>query len=128
MDQVLKQYENHVVDPKTQERLNKPLTDRTGLNDGHEEFLKTLMSQLNSGKIDPLNIKTLYNKDVYDKLSEEDQEKADVTGLNIMSIVKQIDSLTKLEERPTFQIQNLVETVFQMKSKFEKEHGDVYII
>lgn len=128
MEDVIKKYQGHIVDPKTQQQLNKPMHDDTGFNEGHEKFLKMLIEKLGSNEINPHNAQTLYNKEVYDKLSDEEKEAADMTAMNIMGIVRQIEQLWKLEKKPTFQIQNLVETVFNMKSKFEAKHGDVYII
>lgn len=128
MEDPIQQYKDHIVDTKTQQTLNKPLKDKTGFNEGHEDFLKMLIKKLEAGELDPHNVQTLHNKAVYDKLSDEDQEATDMAGMNILGVVRQIESLWKLEQKPTFQIQNLVETVFQMKSKFEEKHGDVYII
>ncbi len=128
MEDPIKKYENHIIDPRTQERLNKPKQDKTGFNEGQEAFLKDLIRKLDEGVLNPYDAKTLHNKAVYEKLSEEEQEETDLVAQNIMSIIRQIEQLWKLEEKPSFQIQNLVETVFQMKSKFEEKHGDVYII
>jgi len=128
MEDILKEYQDHQVDDKTQQQLNEPLKDKTGFNEGHEEFLKKLIEKLEKGELDPHTPATLYNHELYDKLSEEEQEKADLTAINLMSLIRQIESLWKLDQSATFQIQNIVESVFQMKSKFEKEHGDVYII
>lgn len=128
MQKEIEKYKDAIVDQKTQRNLNKPLTDNTGFNEGHEEFLKMLIEKLDKKEIDPYNAQTLYNKAVYDRLSEEEKEETDLTAQNIMGIVRQIEKLWELEQKPTFQIQNLVETVFQMKSKFEEKHGDVYII
>ena len=128
MQDLLKKYENAQIDEKTQQKLNQPLEDKTGFNEGHEEFLKMLITKLKSGELDPPKPATLYNHAVYDKLSEEEQEKTDLTAINLMSLIRQIESLWKVDQSATFQIQNLVESVFQMKSKFEELHGDVYII
>ena len=128
MQKVLEQFKDQIVDPKTQKKLNKPLKDKTGFNKGHEDFLKILIGKLESGELNPHNIQTLHNQAVYDKLSDEEKEETDLTATNIMGIVRQIEQLWNLEKKPTFQIQNLVESVFQMKSRFEEKHGDVYII
>ena len=128
MDNPFEKYKDHNVDPKTQKVLNKPLQDDTGFNEGHEEFLKMLIGKLESKELDPHNPDTLYNHIIFDKLSEADQEKTSLTAINLMSLIRQIESLYKADQSPTFQIQNLVETVFQMKSKFEEQYGDVYKI
>ncbi len=128
MENPFEQHKDHITDPKTQKALNKPLGDTTGFNAGHEDFLKDLIKKLEDKTINPHNINTLYNKPVYEKLSEEEMEATDIASFNIISIIRQIEQLWALEHKATFQIQNLVETVFQMKSKFEKKHGDVFII
>jgi len=128
MSNLFEKYKDYTVDPKTQTVLNKPLTDSTGFNEGHEDFLEMLIKKLEKKELDPHNPDTLYNHAIFDKLSEMEQEKASLTAINLMSMIRQIEVLYKLDKSATFQIQNLVETVFQMKSRFEKEHGDVYII
>ncbi|MBU1017634.1 hypothetical protein KKA33_01245 [Patescibacteria group bacterium] len=128
MEDPIQKYQDHIVNHKTQQQLNEPLKDETGFNEGHEDFLKMLIKKLESGELNPHNVQTLHNKPVYDKLSEEEKEETDLAGMNILGIIRQIESLWKLDQKATFQIQNLVETVFQMKSKFEEKHGDVYII
>jgi len=127
-EDILNKYKDHNVDDKTQQELNKPLKDETGFNEGHEEFLKMLIKKLESGELNPHSPATLYNRAVYDKLTEEEQEKTDLTAINLMSLIRQIETVWKLDQSASFQIQNLVEGVFQMKSKFEEQHGDVYII
>ena len=128
MQKVIQKYQEHIVDSKIQQKLNKPLKDKTGFNEGHEDFLKILIKKLKSKELDIHNIQSLYNKSVYEKLGDEEKEATDLTAVNLMSIIRQIEQLWEIEKKPTFQIQNLVETVFQMKTKFEEKHGDVYII
>ena len=128
MEDIIKKYADHQVDDKTQQELNKPLKDDTGFNEGHEEFLKMLIGKLEKGELETHSPATLYNHEIYDKLSEDEQEKADLTAINLMSLIRQIESLWKLDQSASFQIQNLVESVFQTKSRFEEQHGDVYVI
>ena len=128
MQHIIEKHKNAIIDPKTQATLNEPLEDKTGFNAGHEDFIKLLKDKLESGELNTHNTETLYNHAVYDKLSEEEQEKTSLTAVNLMSTIRQLETLWNLGQRATFQIQNLVETIFQMKSKFEEQHGDVYII
>jgi len=128
MEDILKKYEGHVVPEDTQKALNKTLSDDTGFNEGHEDFLKMIIGKLENGEINPHLPRSLYNATVYEKLTEEEQEAVDLSAVNIISIIRQIEGLWKLEQKATFQIQNLVETVFQMKSRSEEKYGDVYII
>ncbi len=127
MRNVYKMFKDAVLDPKVQQKLNQPLSADKLAKD-HEEFLDMLIGKLERKEIDPVNASTLYNRPVYDKLSESEQEKADLTAINLMGVIRQIERLWNLEHSKSFQIQNLVETVWQMKSKFEELHGDVYII
>jgi hypothetical protein len=128
MQQIYKKYENLIIDPETQKMLNKPIESATGLRGEHEDFLNALISKIGKGELDTRNVQTLYNHAVYDKLDENDREKADLTAINLMSMIRQIERLRENDRRATFQIQNLVDTVFRMKSGFEEKHGDVYII
>ena len=87
MEDIIQKYQGHIVDPKTQQQLNKPMHDDTGFNEGHEDFLKMLIEKLGSNEINPHNAQTLYNKDVYEKLSDEEKESADMTAMNIMAAI-----------------------------------------
>ena len=128
MKDIIKKYDGHIVQDETQKVLNKPLEDNTGFNEGHEDFLKMLIGKLDNKEINPHLPRSLYNKDIYENLSEENQEAVDLSAVNIISIIRQLDGLWKLDQKATFQIQNLVETIFQMKSRLEEKYGDVYII
>lgn len=122
------QYQNHVIDDAVQKQLNLPLQKQESLDDGHQHFLQLLIQKLESGVLDTLNPATLFNHAVYDKLSEQDQEATDLTAVNLMGVIRQLQRLWNENRRNTFQVQNLVETVWQMKSQFEQKHGDVFII
>ena len=127
MQSIYQQYQNHVIQPDTQQMLNKPL-ENAALDKGHEEFLKLLVGKLEKGELNPYMPATLFNEPVFKKLSEEEQEKADMGAINLMGIIRQIQNLWKLDHKQSFQLQNLVETVWQMKSKLEEKYGDVYVI
>ena len=120
-------FKDATLDPNVQQKLNQPLS-KEALSKEHDDFLDLLISKLEKKELDPFNMGTLYNRPVYDKLSEGEQEKTDLTASNLMAVIRQIEQLWKLEHAKSFQIQNLVETVWQMKSKFEELHGDVYVI
>ena len=128
MKDILLKYQDHVVDDKTQKKLNKPLQDNTGFNEGHEEFLRTLIAKIQSGELNTHDPQSIYNHAVYDSLSEEEMERADIKALNLISLIRQIETLWNESQKASFQIQNLVETVFRVKSEFEGKYGDVYII
>lgn len=122
-----KMFKDAILKPEVQKKLNQPLSAEA-LAKEHADFLELLIAKLEKKELDPLNAQTLYNRPVYEKLSESEKEKTDLTAINMMGVIRQIEQLWKLEHAKSFQIQNLVETVWQMKSKFEEMHGDVYII
>jgi hypothetical protein len=127
MRNVYKMFKDAVLDPKVQKKLNQPLSQEA-LAKEHEDFLDMLIGKLERKELDPYNPSTLFNKPVCDKLSEEEMEKADMTAINLMGVIRQIQQLWNLDHKASFQMQNLVEKVWQMKSKFEEQHGDVYVI
>ena len=128
MQKIIQQYQDYSPDAATQARLNQPLKKEEGLHETHQSFLALLIKKLEDGSLNPLSIPTLFNPMVYEKLDEEEREKTDLTALNLMSVIRQIETLWKLEHRETFQMESLAETVFQMKSAFEAKHGDVFVI
>ena len=125
---LFRQYQNHVMDELTQKRLGQPLAREEGLDEGHESFLKILTGKLDAATLDPMKPETLFNHAVYDKLPEEEREATDLTALNLMGVIRQIKTLWSENHQQSFQLQNLVDTVFRMKLKFEEKHGDVFII
>ena len=90
--------------------------------------MKELIGKIEGGEINLHDPQSIYNRAVYEKLDEREREKADLTGVNLISLIRQIQALWSIDQKASFQIQNLVESVFQMKSRFEEQYGDVYII
>src|SRR3989338_6220013 len=125
---LFRQYQDHIVDELTQKRLGQPLTREAGLDKEHESFLTLLTGKLDAATLDPMKPETLFNHADYDALREEKREATDLTALNLMGVIRQIKTIWTQNHQPSFQMQNLVDTVFQMKSKFEQKHGDVFII
>lgn len=126
--QTIQKHLDAVIGPKVQARLNQPPKDQTGFNEGHEDFLKTLIQKIEKGEINIYQPASLFNHSIYDKLAEEVQERTGLVAVNLLAIIRQIEQLWRIEKKATFQIQNLVETVWQMKARYEKECGDVFII
>lgn len=128
MENLFEQHQSTVIDPKTQQKLNEPLKDENVLTGDTQAYLNMLIELIKKGDLNTIQPESLYNKAIYEKLSEEDREKADLTAINLMSVISQIEKLWSANPVGTYQIKNLVETVFQMKSRFEEKYGDVYII
>lgn len=119
---------SHVITGDEQSNLNKPLVDPTGVSDVDRAFLNDVIAKVESGKINLLAPNSLINNEVYDKLDEMKQGKADMNALTLLSNVRQIKELHDLGDMDTYQAQNLVSSCRLMKERVEKECGDCYII
>ncbi|MEK9132186.1 MAG: hypothetical protein AAB606_00545 [Patescibacteria group bacterium] len=116
------------IDPETQKRLNQPLVNPNGLSPEDQAFLSLVMSKVDKGEINLLSPSTLLNQAVYDALPEEQQGKVDYDAVNLATTLRNIYDLWKLEQKPTFQIENLVRQVRLTKERLEQISGDVYVI
>ncbi len=119
---------NNQIDPETQKVLNTPLTIPSGNDLKDEEFLSFVLDLLSKGKIDLYKPDTLINHTVYDQLPVDKKGKADIEAFNILSKIREIKGLSDAGFRGTFQMQNLVHSVRNIKERLEIEGGDVFII
>ncbi|MBI4232198.1 hypothetical protein HY605_03105 [Candidatus Peregrinibacteria bacterium] len=115
-------------DQKTQQELNTPLKDSSGLSDADKEFLKLLISYINEGKIDLYKPSSIINSEVYNKIDEQKQGKADLEAVNLLSTIRDIKGLYDAGYGESFQIQNLVERLRATKERLEAEGGNLFII
>ncbi|MFC1615987.1 hypothetical protein ACFL21_02505 [Patescibacteria group bacterium] len=115
-------------DKKTQKDLNKPLEDPTGISEEDQNFLELIIELIDEGKIDLYKPASLFNHEVYDKLDQEKQGKADLEAVNILSAIRDIHGLYKNDMKETFQMQNLVHRLRETKERIEAEGGDLFII
>ncbi len=115
-------------DKKTQEELNKPLSDPSGNSAEEKEFLEMVISFVKEGKIDLFKPGSLLNSDYYNTLSEEKQGQADLEATNLLASLREIKDLYDAGYQETFQMQNLVQRVKNTKERLEDEGGDLFII
>ncbi|MDD5751399.1 MAG: hypothetical protein PHS73_02665 [Candidatus Peribacteraceae bacterium] len=94
---------------------------------GHEQFLKTILTLIDSGEIDVLQPETYLNKSVYDALSEEEQNKVDAALMNIAGILTHIVDfrVSKFTPDASPELQSMIDHLWQMKSRIE-EKEDVF--
>jgi len=123
-----KEHKDIVIDPTTQEDINKPLADPAGVKKEDEEFLAMVMDLIEKETINLLTPSTLINYEVYDQLSDEMKGKADMNAQVLLATLRDIKSLWDLNEKDTYQINNLVHKVRVTKERLENDIGDVYII
>lgn len=115
-------------DPATQELLNKPVADPSGVSSDEESFLNLVLSLVNEGKISVHAPSSLINNEVYDKLDPMVQGKVDLEAVNLVNSIRQIKDLYDNGFANTFQMKSLVSDVFNIKNRLEIEKGDVFII
>ncbi|MAE68795.1 MAG: hypothetical protein QF793_01925 [Candidatus Peribacteraceae bacterium] len=108
-----------------QKKVGAPIAGSIGTE--HRDFLKTLKKMLEAGEIDPHEPKSLLNKEIYDALDEEWQEKTDLALLNIANQLRLIADFLHSAETPAEspQLQTMVEHLWQSKQQIE-EHHDVF--
>ncbi len=94
------------------------------VTDDHKVFLETLFSLLDSGKIDPFEPKTFLKKKVYESLSDEWQDKVDLSLANIAHQIRIIQSMRSAGD--TVHVKTMVEQLWQMKQRIE-EHHDAFV-
>lgn len=118
---------NTQIDPETQKVLNTPLAiPATDPKD--EEFLNSVLNLISTGKIDLYKPDTLINHSVYDQLPIDKKGKVDMETFNLLSKIRDIKGLNDAGFRGTFQMQNLVNSVRDIKERLEVAGGDVFII
>jgi len=111
--------------------LNKPTTINPDLykEDPLEKaFLENLIQLIESGQIKLFTPSTLLNQAVYQKSSPEIQAKADYDILTLLYKIRQIKSLWDKDEKQSYQIMNLVNSLRLAKESLESAQGDIFII
>jgi hypothetical protein len=116
------------LDPATQQMLNQPLKDPTGLDEKNAAFLAMLMEKIDRKEIDLFRPSTLLNMPVYEKLSEEAQGKADFDAVNLLATIREIHKLWLSGDSDSYQIQNLVDRIRVTKERLEQVGGDIFVI
>ena len=116
------------IDPVVQQMLNTPLKKEEGIDPADVSFLQMLVDKVDSGEIRAFLPNSLINDDVYDKLPQVDQGKADYNAYLMLGKIREIHSLYKLGHHDSYQILNLVHSLRVNKENLEHVNGDIYII
>lgn len=114
------------VDVQTQKELNEPL--KYNGSSQNKDFLEMLVKLINEGKIQIYKPATLINHEVYDKLDQTAQGKADYEAVNMLMVIREIKGLYDAGYKETYQIDNLVERLRVSKERLEVQGGDLFII
>jgi len=109
---------------KKQKQAGQPVQGK--IDTEHKNFLKTLLSLLESGEINPEDPQSFLKQDVYEGLSDEWKDKIDFSLANIAHQVRLINDIHKTAEgKGALQLQTMVEQLWQMKQHIE-EHYDAF--
>lgn len=118
-------HHKHHLSEDQQKKVTAPV--QGSIQDEHKNFLKTLFSLLDDGKINPEDPQTFIKNDVYSALSEEWQDKVDVALVNIANQIRLIRDLrVTAKDADVIHLETMVEQLWEMKQRIE-EHHDVFI-
>ena len=116
------------VDAETQQRLNQPLASNSAFDPADDNFLKAVVSLVEEAKINLYSPSSLLNEPMYRTLTEEQRGKVDLEAFNLLTTLRNIYNLWKVENKATYQLQNLVHQVRLTKERLENISGDVFIV
>lgn len=94
----------------------------------HEEFMKLILQLLEGKEIDILKPETFLKEEVYEQLSDMAKDKVDLALMNIADLLSQIVDFRLSKETPdeSPELESMIEYLWQMKERVEKQHGDVF--
>ena len=115
-------------DQNTQEMLNNPAPQHGFRDEKNKDFLEMIVSKINNGEIDLYKPQSLINNIYYDTLAEDVQGKMDMEAMNILSALREIKGLYDSGNEMSFQMENMVEQVRNVKERIELDSGDVFVI
>jgi len=118
----IKKHSKKNLTEEDQKKITAPV--KGDVSKEHKDFLVTLEKLLNKGEIDPADPKSFLNKDVYDNLDEEWQDKVDLSLANIANQIRLIQD-TRAVEGESIHLQTMVEQLWEMKQRIE-EHYDAF--
>lgn len=124
----VKKGEDIVLSDKEQEKLGEPIKDESAVSKMHENYFKEVVDLLEKGDIDVDVPESLLNKEHYDSLDEEKKGHVDQATPNLCMYLRQIKTLCDNKQQESFQMTNLIESVWQAKENVENDVGDVYKI
>lgn len=122
----LHQHASSRVSRQGQERLNQPLPHT--LPEEHQRYFQMIYQLLEEKKIQPVSIASILHSAVYDKLPEASQAQVDLEAFNLLHLLRELHKLFLQGHGESHQARQLVETVWQIKERVERKHGDVFIV
>ena len=98
------------------------------MDDEHKNFAALLVQMIQDKEIDAFAPQSFLNEKVYEILDSELKAKVDLVMLNIADFVRHIAEFVLSKKTPdeSPQLQTMIEQLWQMKDRIEKECGDVF--
>lgn len=115
-------------DQQTQEMLNNPVANGSGMSDEDRQFMNLVLNFVNEGKIELYTPSSLLNNAVYDALTDEVKSKADMEAMNLLTAIREMKDLHDANFTETYQMESLVHRLRLTKERFEEAGGDIFII
>jgi hypothetical protein len=116
------------VSPQMQNTLNQPLGYEGNMEGEDTKFLQTLITLIEKKQINLYQPGSLINSPVYDKLSKQDQAKAEMDAYNMLATIREIYRLSQSGGQNTYQMENLVHKIRTTKERLEEIGGDIFIV
>lgn len=119
--------DNQEIPEETQKMINADLKAEQ-YSPEDQAFVDHILKLVNNGQIKLHEPSSLINAAVYAQLPPEAQGKADLNAMNMLAKVRQIVTLSKTYEFPTYQMISLVAGLRQNKENLEQVSGDIYVL
>ncbi len=110
---------------KKQKEMGKPVDD--GMSPKHRQWVEEMIRMSDAGEIDVLDPDTLVNRDVYEKMTQEDRGKVDLSLSTMANQLRHIEDFYRSDKTPNActQLQIMIDHFWAMRDRLE-EHGDVF--
>ncbi len=118
--------DNAVIPTDIQHQLNQPLKG-DGFSAEDQAFLDLILQKIADKSINLYSPSSLLNTSHYEQLSPEAQAKADQNAVILLTKIREIYNLVQVNPEPSYQLQNMVDSLHYTKKRLENE-GDIFII
>lgn len=122
-DEALHQHAETEINPDTQAMLNKPLAGT--MDEADKTFLQDVVTKVENKEINLHEPQSLLNKDIYENLPPEQEQKVDMILQTLLFSLRQIVSWQEAGEQENMQMANMIRDVRIKKENLENEVGDV---
>ncbi len=119
-------YEQHKdLTPEEQKRAGQAIAGAMG--DAQTAFVKEVSRMVQAGEINVYKPETFYKPGVYEKLNAADRGQADLAMINIADLLRHVTDFYISKKTPDASphLEQMIESLWQMKDRFEQKHGKI---